>query len=220
MNFLSVINEITNPESGLEYNNQTKELTFTNPETQETVKCYVNSMQALVNFFREYALKYFDSEKNDNINAAFYIQSCSTDPLLNSVDYIQFPTDNEGNPIASSYVQWLKIAIECINIANTLKNTKGEWIAGYSLSGLPEGKQYGPSFILSFDGIIDWGDGTSSNFTAGKQIYHKYTANGEYTIIAKYGTGVEELMYEREDGDTQEAQSVYTPFKFKKTPTA
>ena len=132
MNFLSIINELGNNAElaeVLQYNPQTKELTFTDPESGTVSKCYVNSLQALVNFFRENLLAASQLQKTNNLMAAwsiFYMLMMKKVDILSK--YINFPIDENGMALSSSsYTQWLKITVQSIQILDELANTKGTW---------------------------------------------------------------------------------------------
>lgn len=127
MNFLSVINGINIESFGgaLSYDKETKELTFTNQEDGSTYKCYVNSMQALVNFMRD-IVPVMGVEAN-NVNAAFIIATSIIGDNIEIIKkYIKLPITDSGMPFGS-YVQWLKIAVESAQILDNLKNTNGTW---------------------------------------------------------------------------------------------
>lgn len=222
MNFLSVINGINTEALGdmLSYDKETKELTFTNPEGGKTYKCYVNSMSALVNFMRP-IVPVMGVEVN-NVNAAYLIATSIIGNYEKIIKkYIKLPITDSGMPFGS-YVQWLKIAIDAVQIFDALAAINGTWNALYSISGLTEGKNYGPKVESSFAGTINWGDGTIDNIAANDTAQHRYTKDGNYTITLKGGTGLEVIRFTGGGGNVSESSLNIstTDFEFKKTPTA
>lgn len=118
-----------------------KELTFTDPEGGKTYKCYVNSMQSLVNFMK-YFVPLFGEPDATNVYAAFLMCTSiigENDKIIKK--YIKLPITASGVPLGS-YVQWLKISVEAAQILDNLKNVNGTWSSVYSLSGLTAGKTY------------------------------------------------------------------------------
>lgn len=221
MNFLSVINGIDLETFGgmLSYDKQTKELTFTN-EDGKTYKCYVNSMSALVNFMK-YIVPLMDIEVN-NVDAAYLIATSVIGNYEKIIkQYIKLPVTASGLPFGS-YVQWLKIAIDAVQIFDRLEHINGTWSALYSISGLTEGKTYGPNVRSSFAGTINWGDGTIENIAANDAAQHRYTKDGNYTITLKGGTGLESVNFTGGGGNVSEStlNISTTDFDFKKTQTA
>ena len=221
MNFLSVINGIDLETFGgmLSYDKEKKELTFTN-EDGKTYKCYVNSMSALVNFMK-YAVPLMGVEVN-NVNAAYLIATSIIGNNENIIKkYIKLPVTDSGMPFGS-YVQWLKIAIDAVQIFDRLEHINGTWSALYSISGLTEGKDYGPIVRSSFSGTINWGDGTIDNIAANDTAQHRYTKDGNYTITLKGGTGLEVVNFTGGGGNVSESalNISTTDFEFKNTPTA
>lgn len=222
MNFLSVINGIDLETFGgmLSYDKEKKELTFTNQEDGKTYKCYVNSMSSLVNFMR-YVVPVMGVEVN-NVNAAYLIATSVIGNYEKIIKkYIKLPITDSGMPFGS-YVQWLKIAIDGVQIFDALAAINGTWSALYSISGLTEGKNFGPKVESSFAGTINWGDGTIENIAANDTAQHRYTKDGNYTITLKGGTGLEVIRFTGGGGNVSESSLNIstTDFEFKKTPTA
>lgn len=222
MNFLSVINGIDLETFGgmLSYDKEKKELTFTNQEDGKTYKCYVNSMSSLVNFMR-YVVPVMGVEVN-NVNAAYLIATSVIGNYEKIIKkYIKLPISDSGMPFGS-YVQWLKIAIDGVQIFDALAAINGTWSALYSISGLTEGKNFGPKVESSFAGTINWGDGTIENIAANDTAQHRYTKDGNYTITLKGGTGLEVIRFTGGGGNVSESSLNIstTDFEFKKTPTA
>ena len=218
MNFLSVINGIDLETFGgmLSYDKEKKELTFTN-EDGKTYKCYVNSMSALVNFMK-YAVPLMGVEVN-NVNAAYLIATSIIGNNENIIKkYIKLPVTDSGMPFGS-YVQWLKIALETVQIFDNLENVNGTWSSVYSLSGLQAGKTFGPKVETSFAGTINWGDGTSSEVGAMDSVNHLYNKDGNYTITIE-GPALARVSYDGDGGTQNEGLTTSkTPFEFKTNPT-
>lgn len=219
MNFLSVINGIDLETFGgmLSYDKETKELTFTS-EDGKTYKCYANSMSALVNFMK-HIVPVMGVEVN-NVNAAYLIFMSIVGENENIIkQYIKLPITANGLPLGS-YVQWLKIAIDTVQILDNLEHINGTWSSVYSLSGLTAGNTYGPKVESSFAGTINWGDGTSSEVGAGDYVNHLYNKDGNYTITIE-GPALARVNYDGEGGTQNEGLTTSkTPFNFKNTPTA
>lgn len=222
MNFLSVMNGIDLESFGgmLSYDKETKQLTFTDSEGGKTYKCYVNSMPALVNFMRD-IVPVMGIEVN-NVNAAYLIATSIIGNYEKIIKkYIKLPITDSGMPFGS-YVQWLKIAIDAVQIFDRLEHINGTWSALYSISGLTEGKDYGPKVESSFAGTINWGDGSIENIAANGTAQHRYTKDGNYTITLKGGTGLEIIRFTGGGGNISESalNISATDFDFKKTQTA
>lgn len=230
MNFLSVINDLGNPSLAdvLQYNKETKELTFIDPDDGVTYKCYVNSMSALVNFSREYVAPYmasnlfgYDNPVNNVITSAIIFMLICGDYAENVIDILKLATD-EGvlDYKNTSYTYWLKASIDAVKVLDTLATVNGSWSSVYSLSGLKAGANYGPKVEVSFAGTINWGDGEFTEVTANGIVNHQYTKDGDYTITIK-GPALASVRYEGEGGTNAEGiTKSKTPFNFKKTPTA
>ena len=227
MNFLSVINDLDTASLGdaLKYNKETKELTFINPNDGATHKCYVNSMQALVNFTREYVapvivpgmLNGVDSV--NNVVAGTVVFVLINGEYADVVGKILKLAINENGPDVenTSCTYWLKAAIDSVKVLDALAAINGTWSSVYSIAGLTTGKTYGPKVEVSFAGTINWGDGTFSEVEAGSETEHQYTKDGNYTITIK-GTALAQVNYTGEGG-IQGVTKSKTPFEFKKTPT-
>ena len=222
MNFLSVINGINLETFGgmLSYDKEKKQLIFTNPENGTTHTCYVNSMSALVNFMKH--IVPVMGVKVNNVNAAYLIAESIIGNYEKIIKkYIKLPITDSDMPFGS-YAQWLKIAVETVQIFDNLEHTNGTWSALYSISGLTEGKNFGPNVGSSFAGTINWGDGTIENIAANDTAQHRYTKDGNYTITLKGGTGLEVIRFTGGGGNVSESSLNIstTDFEFKNTPTA
>lgn len=226
MNFLSVINNLGNSPLAdvLKYNKETKELTFIDPNDGATHKCYVNSMQALVNFTREYVAPGMLNGGNsvNNVVAGVGVFVLISGEYADVVGNILKLAINENGPDVenTSCTYWLKAAIDSVQVLDALAVVNGTWSSVYSLSGLTEGKTYGPKVKVSFAGTINWGDGTFSEVEAGSETEHQYTKDGNYTITIK-GPALAQVNYTGDGGTQSEGiTKSKTPFEFKKTPTA
>lgn len=230
MNFLSVINNLDTASLGdvLKYNKETKELTFINPNDGSTHKCYVNSMQALVNFTREYIAPVIapgmlnGSDSVNNVIAGVAVFVLVSGEYVETVDKILKLAINENGPDVenTSCTYWLKAAIDSVKVLDALAAINSTWSSVYSLSGLTTGKTYGPKVEVSFAGTINWGDGTFSEVEAGGEAGHQYTKDGNYTVTIK-GPALAQVNYTGEDGTQSEGLTKsHTSFEFKKTPTA
>lgn len=228
MNFLSIMDGLDSAGLGdvLKYNRQTKELTFTNPSDGTTHKCYVNSMQALVNFTREYVAPViaaaFSSGDVNNVIAGITVFVIVSGEYAETVIDILKLAANENGPDAknTSCTYWLKAAIDAVKVLDALATVNGTWSSVYSLSGLTTGSTYGPKVEPSFAGTINWGDGEFTEVEAGSEANHQYTKDGNYTITIK-GPALAQVRYTGEGGTQSEGLTKSkTPFEFKKTPTA
>lgn len=227
MNFLSVINGLDTAGLGdvLKYNKETKELTFINPNDGATHKCYVNSMQALVNFTREYVAPVIASGMLDgvdsvnNVVAGVVVFVLISGEYADVVDKILKLAINENGPDVenTSCTYWLKAAIDSVKVLDTLAVINGTWSSVYSLSRLTTGKTYGPKVEVSFAGTINWGDGTFSEVEAGGETEHQYTKDGNYTVTIK-GPALAHVNYTGEGGTQSEGLTKsHTPFTFTKS---
>lgn len=229
MNFLSVINDLSTPYLGdvLKYNKETKELTFINPNDGVTHKCYVNSMQALVNFTREYVAPVIvqgmlnGADSVNNVVAGTVVFVLISGEYADVVGKILKLAINDNGPDVenTSCTYWLKAAIDSVQVLDALATVNGTWSSVYSIAGLTTGKTYGPKVEVSFAGTINWGDGTFSEVEAGAEAEHQYTKDGNYTITIK-GAALAQVNYTGDGGTQSEGLTKSkTPFEFKKTPT-
>ena len=217
MNFLSIINGIEYESLGgmLSYDKETKELTFTNQEDGSTHKCYVNSMQALVNFMRD--IVPVMGVKANNVNAAFMMwMSIAADKTEIISKYINLPIVN-GNIPLGSYSQWLKIAIETVQILDNLEHTNGTWSAEAKITSLPEGARFGYSIVTGYPTTINWGDGNSTETNGIDSAEHIFTSTGNFTVTFN-GTALPEPAVNHTE--TSVGEATLGKFEFKKTPTA
>lgn len=217
MNFLSVINGIDYQSLGgmLSYDKQTKELTFTDPEGGKTYKCYANSMSALVNFMK-YFVPVMDVEVN-NVNAAFLIATSVIGENENIIKkYIKLPITDSGMPLGS-YVQWLKIAVETVQIFDNLEHTDGTWSAEAKITSLPEGAKFGYSIITGYPTTINWGDGNSTETNGIDSAEHIFTSTGNFTVTFN-GTALPEPTVNHTE--TSVGEATLGKFNFKKIQTA
>ena len=217
MNFLSVINGINTESLGdiLSYDKEKKELTFTNQEDGKSYKCYVNSMSALVNFMRD-IVPIMGVEAN-NVYAAFLIwRSVSGDNADIIEKYIKLPLA-DGNLPLGSYVQWLKIAVETVQIFDNLEHTDGTWSAEAKITSLPEGAKFGYSIITGYPTTINWGDGNSTETNGIDSAEHIFTSTGNFTVTFN-GTALPEPTVNHTE--TSVGEATLGKFAFKNTPTA
>ena len=217
MNFLSVINGIDYQSLGgmLSYDKHTKELTFTDPEGGKTYKCYANSMSALVNFMK-YFVPVMDVEVN-NVNAAFLIATSVIGENENIIKkYIKLPITDSGMPLGS-YVQWLKIAVETVQIFDNLEHTDGTWSAEAKITSLPEGAKFGYSIITGYPTTINWGDGNSTETNGIDSAEHIFTSTGNFTVTFN-GTALPEPTVNHTE--TSVGEATLGKFNFKKIQTA
>lgn len=217
MNFLSVINGIEYESLGgmLSYDKQTKELTFTNQEDGKSYKCYVNSMSALVNFMK-YIVPIMGVEVN-NVNAAYMIwMSIAADKTEFISKYINLPLKDGHIPLGS-YSQWLKIAIETVQILDNIEHTNGTWSAEAKITSLPEGAKFGYSIVTGYPTTINWGDGNSTETNGIDSAEHFFTSTGNFTVIFN-GTAFPEPTVNHTE--TSVGEATLGKFEFKKTPTA
>lgn len=217
MNFLSVINGMDIESFGgmLSYDKQTKELTFTNQEDGKTYKCYVNSMPALVNFMRD-IVPVMGVEAN-NVNAAFMISTSIIGENIELIKkYIKLPMTDSGMPLGS-YVEWLKISIETVQILDNLEHTNGTWSAEAKITSLPEGAKFGYSIVTGYPTTINWGDGNSTETNGVDSAEHIFTSTGNFTVTFN-GTAFPEPKVNHTE--TSVGEATLGKFTFKKTPTA
>lgn len=217
MNFLSVINGIDLETFGgmLSYDKETKELTFTNQEDGSTHKCYVNSMSALVNFMK-YIVPVIGIEVN-NVNSAYLIAESIIGDNINIIkQYIKLPITDSGMPLGS-YAQWLKIAIETVQIFDNLEHTNGTWSAVAKITSLPEGAKFGYSIVTGYPTTINWGDGNSTETNGIDRAEHIFTSTGNFTVTFN-GTAFPEPKVNHTE--TSVGEATLGKFNFKKTPTA
>lgn len=218
MNFLSVINGINTEALGnmLSYDKETKELTFTNPEDGKTYKCYVNSMSALVNFMKHILPASGVTEAN-NVYAAYMLwMSIAADKTEIISKYINLPLADGHIPLGS-YVQWLKIAIETVQILDNLEHTNGTWSAEAKITSLPEGARFGYSIVTGYPTTINWGDGNSTETNGVDSAEHIFTSTGNFTVTFN-GTALPEPAVNHTE--TSVGEATLGEFKFKNTPTA
>lgn len=217
MNFLSVINGIDLETFGgmLSYDKEKKELTFTNSEDGKTYKCYVNSMPALVNFMK-YIVPIMGVEVN-NVNAAYLIATSVIGDNTEIIKkYIKLPITDSGLPIGS-YTQWLKIAVETVQIFDNLEHTNGTWSAEAKITSLPEGARFGYSIVTGYPTTINWGDGNSTETNGVDSAEHIFTSTGNFTVTFN-GAALPEPKVNHTE--TSVGEATLGKFVFKTNPTA
>lgn len=185
MNFLSVINslDMSDLKDVLQYDKTTKQLTFIDPEDGTKHTCYVNSMQALVNFIKEYVVPVM-SGGDDNVSAAFGIFNLVIGEYYELIkQYINLPISESGFPLSSSsYTYWLKASVNAVQVLDTLEQTEGLWNFMLQIKSVGEGGSFELHIEPGQPAHINWGDGEFSESVDGSDVSHTYNKVGNYTV--------------------------------------
>lgn len=193
MNFLSVVNnlDVSDSKDVLQYNKATKELTFISPEDGSKHTCYVNSMQALVNFMREYVAPItallLGGRDADNVSAAVVIFITVTGEYANriaSILHLEF-VDDVPDFKNTSYMYWLKAAIDGIQVLDTLEKTEGLWNGLLQVKQLDTDVYVRIKIVTGQPATINWGDGEHTETDGTGEDNHLYKTIGNYTITYK-----------------------------------
>lgn len=192
MNFLSVINNLDVPDlkDVLQYDKTTKQLTFISPEDGTKHTCYVNSMQALVNFCREYVapvmIVILGGKNIDNVVTAVIIFLLVTGDYANMVaDILKLAIVDDVPDFNMSYTYWLKAAVNAVQVLDTLEQIEGLWNFMLQIKSVGEGGSFELHIEPGQPAHINWGDGEFSESVDGSDVSHIYNKVGNYTISYK-----------------------------------